>query len=75
MEENKDNIQVEKWVDIHELVEHFGLSKAKLEQLHSEGLPVLRIGKVRRYKITEVEAWLKERSSAAVQQKKGGSDS
>jgi len=56
----EDNIkQMEPYVDLHKLLQHFSIARAKVEKLIREGMPILRIGKSRRFKISEVEEWLK----------------
>jgi excisionase family DNA binding protein len=49
----------EPYVDLHAVLQHFSIARSKLEKLIREGLPMLRIGKSRRFRVTEVEEWLK----------------
>lgn len=47
------------YVGTKELCELFSISRSTLELLIKNGLPVVRIGKSRRYKIEDVDGWLK----------------
>jgi excisionase family DNA binding protein len=57
MEDNQK--QPEPYVNMHRLMDHFKVSRPKVEAMIHEGLPMLRLGRSRRFKITEVEEWLK----------------
>lgn len=59
MEDNTK--QMEPYVDLHKLLEHFSIARAKVEKLIREGMPILRIGKSRRFRLSEVEEWLKNK--------------
>jgi excisionase family DNA binding protein len=59
MEDNTK--QMEPYVDLHKLLEHFSIARAKVEKLIREGMPMLRIGKSRRFRLSEVEEWLKNK--------------
>jgi hypothetical protein len=52
---------IEAFVDTNQMLSHLKLSRAMFELLVVEGLPLLRIGKARRFKISQVEDWLKSR--------------
>jgi len=59
----ENNIKpVEPWVDTNALLKHLKISRAKFEQLILEGLPMMRIDALRRFRISEVEEWLKNRN-------------
>lgn len=58
---NNDNDLAEKWVTTQELMQHLSLPKSTFELLIKRGMPVLRIGKSRRFKVSVVEKWLKSR--------------
>jgi excisionase family DNA binding protein len=47
------------WLTTKEIMRHLALPKSTFEMLVKKGMPVLRIGKVRRFQVAEVEAWLK----------------
>ena len=59
MEDNTKHI--EPYVDLHAVLKYFSIARAKVEKLIHEGMPMLRIGKSRRFRLTEVEQWLKDR--------------
>lgn len=52
-----DNSKKEKYVDANAVMEFFSLPRSTLELLIKRGLPVLRIGKARRFKLSDVEDW------------------
>jgi len=58
----------EKWLTKRELAAYLRVTPRFIELQQHVGLPVLRMGAVNRYRISEVEAWLREQytSSAAV---------
>ena len=41
---------------------HLSVSQRSLELWHRQGLPSILVGNRRRYKVSEVETWLRERS-------------
>ena len=54
--------QIEPFSDTNKMIAHLKLSRAKFELLILEGMPMLRIDKSRRFKISEVEEWLRNRN-------------
>lgn len=52
----------EGYVTTSDLMRHLSLPKSTFELLVKQGMPVLRIGKARRFKVSEVEIWLMNRS-------------
>ncbi len=50
----------EPWVSKRVLARHLGFSTRWVELRHREGLPSQLVGGRRRYRISEVEAWLRE---------------
>lgn len=59
----QDNIKhKEPYTDLHEVLKYFHIARAKAERLIREGMPMLRIGKHRRFKISEIEEWLRNRN-------------
>lgn len=58
MEHDKTN--KEKWVSAVEVMKYLSLPKSTFEKLTKQGMPVLRIGKARRFKLSQVEKWLQE---------------
>lgn len=52
---------VESWVTKQQLAEHLLVTRRWIELQQHHGLPHLRMGGLNRYRISEVEAWLRER--------------
>jgi hypothetical protein len=50
----------EEWVTKRQLAGHLKVTPRWIELQQPLGLPVLRLGAANRYKISEVEAWLRE---------------
>lgn len=54
--------QTESYVNANDVCKHLRIARSKFVQLCMEGLPRIQIGnKAFRYKLSEVEAWLKQR--------------
>ena len=47
------------WLTTKEIMRYLALPKSTFESLVKKGMPLLRIGKARRFKVSEVESWLK----------------
>ena len=41
-----------------ELAEHYGICRASVYNLLNQGLPSIKIGRSRRFRLAEVDAWL-----------------
>jgi phage terminase Nu1 subunit (DNA packaging protein) len=54
----------EPWVTKRQLAEHLKVTVRWIETQHHLGLPYVRRGGVVRYRISEVEAWLRRMSGA-----------
>lgn len=48
-----------------ELAEYLGLCRASVYNLLDAGMPSIKIGRARRFRLSEVEAWLDARQVAA----------
>jgi hypothetical protein len=59
MGSDADN-QPERWITKHELAEHPSVSHRWIELQHPRGLPHLSTTGMSRYRISEVEAWLRK---------------
>lgn len=57
---DQNNTNVELWVDAGSVMKYLSLPKSTFEKLIKQGMPLLRIGKVRRFKLSQVEKWLQE---------------
>ncbi len=54
----------EPWLSKRQLAQHFGYSTRWVELKMREGMPSYIHGSQRRYRLSETEAWLAERSTA-----------
>jgi hypothetical protein len=50
----------EKWVTKRQVAAHLGVSIRFIEAQHELGMPVLRMSTINRYRVSEVEAWMRE---------------
>jgi len=55
----KTHDQTKTWITSKEMMHYLALPKSTFELLIKRGMPLLRIGKIRRFKVGEVETWLK----------------
>jgi hypothetical protein len=62
----------ERWLTKREIAEYLRVTPRFIELQQQAGLPVLRMGAVNRYRISEVEAWV--RSQYPSDRSIGGSD-
>ena len=61
MNTEPENTIPEKWVNLEDIAEHLSLSKDTVRTWLKEGkLPVYRAGKRYKFKISEVEEWVRE---------------
>lgn len=50
----------EPWLTKQQLAEHLAVSDRWIEMQQHVGLPYLRMGGLNRYRVSEVEAWIRE---------------
>ncbi len=62
----------ERWLTKREIAEYLRVTPRFIELQQHVGLPVLRMGAVNRYRISEVETWVREQYPCA--ESTGGSD-
>jgi hypothetical protein len=55
----------EPWLTKQRLAEHLAVSGRWIELQQHVGLPYLRMGGLNRYRVSEVEAWLRERYNSS----------
>lgn len=56
-----DNNNTEKWVNLEDIAEHLSVSKDTIRLWLKDGkLPIHRAGKRYKFKISEVDKWLRE---------------
>lgn len=54
----------EPWVSRKELAEHLGVCLKTVDNLVRAGMPSLKLGKSRRFRVSAVEGWLEHRGAA-----------
>ena len=58
----------EKWVSLEEIAEHIGISKDTIRSwIKKDVIPFRRIGKLYKFKISEVDAWVDSGKSAEIE--------
>ena len=61
MSEEYQSMNVEKWVNLEDVADYLSLSKDTIRQWIKEGkLPVYRAGKRYKFKISEIDEWVRE---------------
>lgn len=61
MSREYEEMQVEKWVNLEDVAEHLSISQDTVRTWIKEGkLPVYRAGKRYKFKISEVDEWVRE---------------
>jgi hypothetical protein len=55
----------EPWLNKQQMAEHLAVSHRWIELQQHVGLPYLRMGGLNRYRVSEVEAWLRERYNSS----------
>ena len=60
MSDERENITIEKWVNLEDIAEYLSVSKDTIRVWLKEGkLPVYKAGKRYKFKISEVDEWIK----------------
>lgn len=61
MEREHEEITVEKWVNLKDIAEHLSISQDTVRTRIKEGkLPFYKAGKSYKFKISEVDEWVRE---------------
>ena len=61
MSREYEEMQVEKWVNLEDVAEHLSISQDTVRTWIKEGkLPVYRAGKRYKFKISEVDEWVRK---------------
>ena len=61
-------IEHEKWVSLEEIAEHLGISKDTIRSwIKKDVIPFRRIGKLYKFRISEVDAWVNSGKSAEIE--------
>lgn len=54
------NTETERWLGVEEIADHLGVSKETIyRRLEDQSIPSHRIGKLWRFKASEVDAWVR----------------
>lgn len=56
---------IERWYSLKEVMEHLGVSRDTIKKwIETKNMPVSKMGKQFKFKLSEVDAWLKEGNAA-----------
>ena len=68
--EHEDTLKNESWVDAKAVQKYFSIPKSTFEMWFRRGMPCLRFNKARRFKLSAVEAWMKEQNEISTKESK-----
>ncbi len=58
--------QIERWYSMNEISEYLGITRdTTLSWIEKRGMPGVKIGRTWKFKISEVDAWMKSNKSTA----------
>lgn len=63
--EHNTTKQQEAFVDAHVIMEYLCIGRSTFESWVKSGMPCLRVRGIRRFKISEVETWLRENNETS----------
>jgi len=62
----------ERWVDVDEVAAHLGVNKDSIYRwIEKQGLPAHRVGRLFRFKLSDVDEWVRSGCKEEVPQKDG----
>jgi len=60
--------EIEKWVGLSEIAEHLGVSKDTIRNwIKKENIPFHKVGKLYKFRISEVDKWVESGESAKIE--------
>jgi excisionase family DNA binding protein len=54
----------DRWLSIHEICEHLGVSSDTVYKWIKQGMPAYRMGRLWKFKTSQVDAWVESGSAA-----------
>lgn len=59
------NNNIERWCSLKEIMEHLGVSRdTVMKWIEQKNMPAAKMGRLWKFKISEVDAWLKANGAA-----------
>lgn len=59
------NNNIERWCSLKEIMEHLGVSRdTVMKWIEQKNMPAAKMGRLWKFKISEVDAWLKANGTA-----------
>lgn len=59
------NNNIERWYSLKEIMEHLGVSRdTVMKWIEQKNMPAAKMGRLWKFKISEVDAWLKANGAA-----------
>lgn len=60
-----ENLDYERWVSVNDISAHLGVNKDTVHKwIRNQSIPAHRVGKLWKFKISEVDNWVKNGGSA-----------
>jgi len=65
--------ETERWLSVEEIAAHLGISKETIYRwLEKEKIPAHRVGRLWKFKVSEVDQWVKKGGAVESNQDQGG---
>jgi len=65
----------ERWVDVDEVAKHIGVRKESIYRwIDKKGFPAHRAGRLLRFKLSEVDEWVRGREAASESHRNSGAE-
>ena len=70
-----NNSYIEKWSSLEDMTEHLGVSRESILQwISKKGLPAHKLGRLWKFKISEVDEWVRSGGAADRERSIGGEE-